>query len=371
MSCALVAQAQPRQSPRSAAQVLRHVGSAARIGHPMNVSRANHPTLAPQILRPFLRHLRAAQCAPSDFVDRFATVVEGDRMPATRAFALLREATELTGDPDLGLHAAMHLQLGDFQALEWVAVSASTWREATQTVCRYVRVVNETADYRIEVRGDRQHLILGSTVQLDRQMADYQLAAYHLAIRMRDPETPPDHEIWIARPKPPDIRAYQQIFPTSTLLFDAAFDGFVSPASRLDQAFPTANPPLHSVLRAHADHLLQQVGQGDSVIDRVSADIVETLGQERVTVERTAARLGMTRRTLSRHLSGHGTSFSEILQQVRYRSAMHYLRTTEQSIEDVAFLLSYSECAAFVRAFKRWSGRTPQDYRLHSGAEGE
>ena len=67
----------------------------------------------------------------------------------------------------------------------------------------------------------------------------------------------------------------------------------------------------------------------------------------------------MTRRTLTRRLQKEGTSFTELLDDVRRQAALHYLDKSEHSVEDIAFLLGFSESSAFVRAFKRWQGMAP------------
>jgi AraC-like DNA-binding protein len=251
--------------------------------------------------------------------------------------------------------------------LEWVATSAATWREANETVCRYARVLNEAADYRVDVCEDKAHLMLGSSVPLPRAAADYQLATYHMALRLRIPEVPPELEVWMKHDAPADTSAYRAIFPDARLVFRAAFDGFVTDAWRLDTPLPTANPGLHDVLRAHADTLLQAQAAGDSLVARVSADIAEGLRKGSVAAVTSAARLGMSRRTLTRQLAQRGTSYSALLNEARYRTAIHYLRNTRLTVEDIAFLLGFSECAPFVRAFRRWSGRAPLEYRRAHG----
>lgn len=307
---------------------------------------------------------------PSEFIAEVdAALAAGGRTEISAVSRLFERAASLTRDPDLGLRAALFVQLGDFEVLEWVATSAATWREANETVCRYVRVLNDAADYRLEVCGDQVHLILGSSVPLDRVVADFQVAAYALALRLRIPEVPPELETWFKHPAPTDLTAYRAVF-SEKLVFGAAFDGFVSDAWRLDTPLPTAQASMHGVLRAHADHLLQALPPGDSMVQRVSADIVSTLRGGTATATRTAARLGMTRRTLTRRLAQRGTTYLELLKEQRYRTAVYYLRHSAQTIEDIAFLLGFAECSPFARAFKRWSGHTPLEYRrLHARSE--
>jgi AraC-like DNA-binding protein len=342
--------------------------TGALCGHHPRVTRAKEPTLAVQLLRPFGRLLRTCDPNPTELIERLDAVQALGRIPVTTGLSLLDAAASATGDPHIGLRAALFAELGDFEVLEWVATSAATWRAATETACRYVRILNEAADYRLDVCGDKSHLMLGSSVPLGRASTDFQVAAYHLALRLRIPEAPPELEVWLKHPEPADPSAYRAIFPTAKLVFGAAFDGFVADAWRLDTPLPTANASLHGVLRAHAERLLAELAPGDSLVQQVCADILATLREGDATAESTAARLGTTRRTLSRRLAQRGTSYSELIKEARYRTALHYLRNSSHSVEDIAFLLGFSECPSFVRAFKRWSGHAPLEYRrLHGG----
>jgi AraC-like DNA-binding protein len=326
------------------------------------MARSRNPTCSALLVRPFVKLLRTYETIPSAFID----AIESDsdaRLSVAAGLLQMEEAVRLTGDPDLGLRASLFTELGDFEVLEWVAMSAATWREANETVCRYAGVLNEAADYRIDVVGDKAHLMLGSSLPLPRVAADYQLASYHIALRLRVPEVPAELEVWMKHAAPPDLAAYRAIFPDAKLVFRAAFDGFVTDAWRLDTPLPTADAGLHAVLRSHADQLLEKLSGDDGLVQRVSADIVVHMRSGHAGAVRSAARLGMSRRTLTRQLAVRGTSYSELLKEARYRTAMHYLKNSRHSVEDIAFLLGFSECAPFVRAFKRWSGQAPLEYR--------
>jgi AraC-like DNA-binding protein len=340
----------------------------ALFAHDPGVIRAREPTHAASLLRPLARMLRSRPDSGGVLAQRIeAVIARGGRVPHSEGRRLLEAAQALTGDTDLGLRAALHTQLGDFEALEWVTMSAPTWRTATLAACRYARILNDVADYRLDACGDKQHLMLGSGVPLIRAAADFQLAAYYLAIQLRVPQEPENLEVWFKHEAPADLSSYHAIFRSAKLVFGAAFDGFVYGGDRLDEPLPSANPSLHVVLRDHADRLLAELAPGDSLVEQVSADILAVLREGGAAAERTAARLGMTRRTLTRRLAQYGTSYSELLKETRYRTALHYLRHTGQSVEDIAFLLGFSECSPFVRAFKRWSGHAPLEYRkLHT-----
>ena len=82
-----------------------------------------------------------------------------------------------------------------------------------------------------------------------------------------------------------------------------------------------------------------------------------------------ARRLGMSRRSLSRALAGEGTTFSEILDQLRAALAERYIREEELPISQIAWLLGYGEISSFTHAFARWTGVSPSQFRTQGGAD--
>ena len=321
-------------------------------------------TVAAQTLRPLARLVDTLTHAPLELKERAAELhSRSDRLTITEVMQLVAAVEQLTGNADIGLHAALFVEPSDYDLLEWLAVSAATWQEGYETLCRYVRILNEAALYRVEVCGNKAHVILGSAVPLGRAMVDFQLACFHLAIQRWLPDTWPELAVWMKHPEPADVTAYRAMFPEARLVFRAAFNGFVYDANRLGLPLPTADVEKHRALTAEGEHLLDEIRPMEGVLARISRDILKSMEESHVDAERTARRLGMTRRTLIRRLGLLGTSYSELVKEARYRTAMHYLQETRCRVSDLAFLLGYSDCAPFVRAFKRWSGLAPSQYR--------
>jgi AraC-like DNA-binding protein len=79
-----------------------------------------------------------------------------------------------------------------------------------------------------------------------------------------------------------------------------------------------------------------------------------------------ARQLGMSERTLQRRLAEEGASYQELLEEVRKAAAGRYLEESPLAIGEIAYLLGYSEPAAFHRAFRRWHATTPEDFRARS-----
>ena len=106
-----------------------------------------------------------------------------------------------------------------------------------------------------------------------------------------------------------------------------------------------------------------ETGRGRGNEYTVRRLLVEHLGQSVLTLDAAATALAVSRRTLTRRLTEEGTSFRNILDEVRCDFARALLQDPSLSIGDIAFFLQYSEPAAFHRSFRRWTGRTPQAFR--------
>jgi AraC-like DNA-binding protein len=134
-----------------------------------------------------------------------------------------------------------------------------------------------------------------------------------------------------------------------------------SPAIRSTKRF--ADPGLCAVLDRHAEELLAKYPREDSLIERLRAIIKQQLSGGDASLERVAQQLGMSGRTLQRKLRDHGSSHQELLDEMRRDLAMRHLREPEMAICEVAYLLGFSESSALHRAFKRWTGMTPSEFR--------
>ncbi len=138
------------------------------------------------------------------------------------------------------------------------------------------------------------------------------------------------------------------------LRFDAHF---------LDFELPQRNPYLHQALSRHVEGLLQRLPLRRRLSVRVARLIDKLLSSGEIDAACIAEQLAMSRQTLYRKLKQEGESFQEIVERVRRDKALAYLKQGRYSLSEIAFLVGFSEQSAFSRAFKRWTGLTPAQYR--------
>lgn len=118
---------------------------------------------------------------------------------------------------------------------------------------------------------------------------------------------------------------------------------------------------VFGILTRHADQLLEDMNRSSTLKSKVESALMPVLHKGDFTAETIAEALGFSRQTLYRKLHAEGTSFGEIVDGLRNKLAHEYLKGKKTSVNETAYLLGYSDPAAFSRAFKRWTGRSPRD----------
>ena len=158
------------------------------------------------------------------------------------------------------------------------------------------------------------------------------------------------------------IAAYRQHF-RCPLQFDAPIASVIFRVRDLDLPIPGADETLAGYLSKYAEQILASLVDGETIKHQVRATVWSLLGEGPPSLEQVAAALRMTPRTLQRRLAAEGTSVKREVRDTRKAMALAVLRDHSHSINDIAFLLGYSEPSAFFRSFKRWTGTTPRRFR--------
>lgn len=153
-------------------------------------------------------------------------------------------------------------------------------------------------------------------------------------------------------------------FTAGQLIFDADFNGFEFPASYLDFPVVQTEESLEEFLRLAPYGLVINVESGQSTQAKVKALINQQLGDTTLCADRVAERLNMSVTTLRRHLQNEGASFQRLKDECRMEAALHFLACADITNREIAERLGFDEVSVFFRAFKKWTGITPGQYRV-------
>lgn len=277
---------------------------------------------------------------------------------------VLQHCSTSFNDPLFGLHLAQFQDPDVYGCIAALCRAASTVREAIGGFVDYMPVIHAPVVMLELVEGEElaelrwaERTNLGMNDQANYQATLLNLKLLHL-IGGRNFQPRYVNLAVDARPK--DIGQIEDQFGCK-LNTHTSSNAIAFPVEVLNQSVATANRLLFKLLSGYLDRV--KAASRTTVVERVEDYVRGALSLGNCSIERCAKRLGTSVRTLQANLSESGLRFSDILEQQRIELAKVHLQEGRLSLDEIALLLGYSEQSSFGRAFKRWTGMTPQRYR--------
>ena len=298
------------------------------------------------------------------------------RDPAVRTsvqqlLAVGRNAVRLCPQPDLGLAVGRRLHVTSYGLYGYALLCAETMRQGFDLSMRYHGLATPVMPVTFSESEEAGILHLSSHGELGLLglsaaeyafFLDMQFALHVTLVRdVMGPECVPIRASY-ALPAPVHAAEIERTLGCA-VAFGHARSEIHYARDGLDRAPHMANPITAAQMSESCERLLRQIALQAGLARRVCEQITRTPGRF-PGIEQVAATLCMTSRTLSRKLAAEGTSYSDLLAQVRHALALDYLRTTRLSMDDIAEALGFSDANSFRQAFRRWSGKSPTDYRV-------
>lgn len=324
----------------------------------------DQPCYSAYVIRAFVRLLRTHEGFPTRELNELEELDVDERIPVVYAHRLLQNAVEFTRDCDLGLKTAREIPLGEIGPLDYSMSTAATVGEALEIASLYRRLIADTIDFRLQVEGERAMVLLENSVVMPRAALDFQLAMFyrnHFCHWPRMAEA--GYEVYFTYDKPDSIVEHELTFPGAEMSFSAPFSGYGFFTKELNAPLKTADPNLHSVIGKHAAITLSGLPKVQSTTEKVRELLMTELGHGGPYAKRISQQLHISARTLIRKLEHEGTTFKDLVDDVRRRLALRYIGGRDIDFSGVALLLGFSHVTAFHRAFKRWTDQTPLQYR--------
>jgi AraC-like DNA-binding protein len=319
-----------------------------------------------RFVRPFVRLLGRYPRVSVPSLEKFRALGQEERVNLSAGYETLEHWVKSTGDQDLGLKAGASMRLGEGGALDFAMHSAGTLREGVELATRHARLFSDALEPKLETVGNRAVVRLDSKLPWPRAAADFTLSAWHtMHLKVQLPDLK-GVETWIAHDEPSNTSEYQRVFAGTTLKFGAPCYGFAFDADLADTPLVSADTALHSAHCEHLEFLQARLWEPRSFALRVRELIAVELRRGRPTSWDVARQLQISRRTLVRRLNGEGTSFKAQLDELRRQLALNLVARPQPSLMEITSLLGFSQVQAFHRAFRRWTGQTPMQYREFS-----
>ncbi|MBI5512910.1 MAG: AraC family transcriptional regulator ligand-binding domain-containing protein [Deltaproteobacteria bacterium] len=304
--------------------------------------------------------LRARGLPPSVLAEREVV------LPVGVVEALFDEAAERAGEPHLGALAALSLKLGSWDIVEFGARSAPTLRAGLVAVARYAPLFNDVIELHFENHGTTATLaqrIPGRPRCVGAQAGAFWVANILTQSRAVTGRPCTPHTVRFAHEAPPAPERLLALLGLASAAFSSGANEVTFAAEDLDAPLRTHDPALASMVDRLAAPQLAKVRPAAGVAATVRAYVSEHLAQGVPSLESAARALRVSERSLQRHLADDGTSYLELVDDLRRELACAGVRDEGRSLDDLAAALGYAERSAIVRAFRRWTGTTPARFR--------
>ncbi|MEA3066034.1 MAG: hypothetical protein QOJ27_2491 [Sphingomonadales bacterium] len=346
---------------------------------PRRRPRTAEPTIAASFASALLALAVAKGAGQRELLERSGIKAEAlqdreARIPFARWLALMREGREAAGDPALALHFGEAFDMADLSVLGLMGRAAETSAEGYEMLNRFWRLVAD-----VEIEGEERF-----------QLVPGKAGTWLVDTRLNPNESPEVSEAGFAqmaamgRRMQPDVQHFRAVHFTHSapayrseydrvfqvpVVFNSDRNAFLMPEGW--EARRVALQPHYAmeILGAHAEGLLERLDSVASMAGRVEALLAPMLPRGDACAAAVASGLGMSQQTLYRSLKAEGITFAAVLQALRRKLAIRYLREKKLSAKETGYRLGFSDPAAFSRAFKRWTGSSPAAFGRGPGGD--
>jgi AraC-like DNA-binding protein len=286
------------------------------------------------------------------------------RYPLSATTRLWEVALKASGDPAIGLRVSRFVSPTTFHALGYALVASGSLREVFERIVRYHQMVSDALELELTLRDDRYcfHLkVPAGSPSPAYEAIDAFAAIYVRTCRNRLGRDYAPLAVYLRRPEPADPKQWHTVF-RAPIFFAADEDRLEFAISDFDSHLDDANPQLAEPNEAALNRAPVQL-QPLTWERKVRSAIEAQLPEGEPSADRIAQALHLSLRNLQRHLADEGCRFDTLLNECRENLALLHLRDPQCSLSEISYLLGFEDTSSFSRAFKRWTGMTPGQFR--------
>lgn len=296
--------------------------------------------------------------------------LEHERWPIDHITRLWRAAVHCTRDPGFGLKVGARVGPASFNVVSYLLQSAPSLREAIAGVQKYQRLISDGGRFQViagataswVVYHPRQGMLAFSPHQIEAVLAAVvTFPRWIMGLAARAQRVQFSH----ARIGPP--AGYRRTF-RCPVEFEQAFNGVLLDNALLDAPLPQADAQLARLHEQYARARLQALTPADTLAEDLRDWIASRVQAQLPTRAQAAQALGLGERTLARRMQAQGLSFTALLDAARRQAALQAVAHTQRPLAEIGATLGFAEASTFWRAFRRWTGHTPGDWREQAAA---
>lgn len=289
-----------------------------------------------------------------------------NRLSGLETEKIIQAAAELSRDDYLGLHQGERLSKGFSNILGYILMNCSDLKECSEKYCRYEKIIDGTSISKLDIVN--KHAILSNTtidkhLKNNRHFSEFKISGMVSYIKLLCGENLSLNEVHFTSPKPENISEYERIFKCK-ICFEKEENALIFDSKLLSFSVIEPNEKLLFLFEKNAQEFLEALDDKNAYTNKVTKVILEEIKNcTSPSIEVVAKKLLISVRTLQLYLQKEDTSYTKLLIELRKNSAKNYLKDNNTSIDEIAYILGFSETSAFHRAFKNWTGLTPFQFR--------
>jgi len=278
---------------------------------------------------------------------------------------LFEIAANKTGNDNIGLEFGQNFTPRRLGPIGYTAISSPTLAAALRNMAFYFAAHQEQTSFGLIQEADilwLSYRIYDERIQNRRQDAELSLGMFCNIFKnaLGNEWTP--LEIRFEHDRPDGYESHEKCFG-APVQFGRRTNAIAFRRRDLDARMPAQDPYLFSIIASFLESRCQVLGNPEDFATIVRNQIKLHLGEKTPTLAEIAGVLGLNQPAFRKKLKAHRLLFPEILRAARRELALHYMNEPEMPLTEIAYNLGYSEPSAFSRAFRSWTGMSPQRYR--------
>ncbi len=328
------------------------------------MSNSDHTILVEQLLASCAEHL--APIADKMDLPRQIFNDPSFELPEAKFIELLEHAAQQS-QTNVGINIGSQVIPAHIGAIGYAFINAGNIQQSLTLLSEYIVTYSHYSEITWQQK-ERiitvNYRITEPTIIHKQQDAEFALAAIWQLIRNHIDSTFMPLRVEFAHPRPTNVHDHRQLFKCP-MRFNSKMNRLVFDAKILNSKLRHADSRLFDVLMVHLQQQ-KHLRETDRFRQQLSQLVAEQLPIGDFSISHIGKLINLNPRTIQRRLAKLDIEFNQIVIQVRHQLALNYIKEGQLSILQIAEKLGYSETSSFTRAFKRWTGQSPNNYRKNT-----
>jgi AraC-like DNA-binding protein len=285
---------------------------------------------------------------------------------------IFQTAQLMTNDEFLGLHMGETITRPFSHIIGHLMMNCETMAHALNIFCKFQKLIDETTQTTFYEEDDCtviESVIHDKSIRMLRQVAEYKISGTYSYAKLLTAKTIRLIRIDFEHKAPSIQKEYERIFGCR-LHFNQRRNALVIDSECLSFPILEPNSKLLEILETYAKDMLKAANASDTYTQETTRLLISMMPGSLPNINEIAKKQAISVRKLQIKLKEEGTGYRKLLDDVRKAMAIKYLTNNTISIGEISYVLGFSEPSAFHRAFKRWTQRTPETFRMEHGAVG-